>query len=99
MDIDPGYVKAYHRRSVAHEMMEIWHDALQDLNQVLFLEPDVLPKEHERLAEFAKRAHEDYVVVSLDHIFDCACHWANGRGVELTRSCGRVDHPDWKERQ
>jgi len=58
IDLDPDYVKAYWRRSIAFEKLEHWHDALKDLEKAIELDSSVRSHEYKRQAFLEKRSAE-----------------------------------------
>eukprot|EP00913_Durusdinium_trenchii_P031377 g29377.t1 len=60
IQLDPSYVKAFARRSVANEELKKWHDAFEDLKKAVELDPNLRSKESRRLAVLEKRAQEQF---------------------------------------
>lgn len=60
IDLDPNYLKAYRRRSIAAEKLSRWHEALEDLKKIIELDPECRSKESGRLAFLERRAQEQF---------------------------------------
>lgn len=60
IELDPEYVKAYSRRSVAFEEQSKWSDAVEDLKKAIELDPELRAKECRRQAVLEKRAAEQF---------------------------------------
>lgn len=58
--LDPTYVKAFARRSVANEELQKWQDAFEDLKKSLELDPSLRSKESRRITILEKRAQEQF---------------------------------------
>jgi len=58
--LDPSYVKAFARRSVAYEELQKWHDAFEDLKKSVELDPSLRAKESRRITILEKRAQEQF---------------------------------------